>query len=1744
MKKKKLALLLAVAMTVTSIDSTAMMVNAADFTSEEVQEQSVELTDEPSEAAVETDAETEDGGVISDNSSEDESIEITDEPQESADTEGEDAEIDIQEEDEASPEDVFSAEDEIAVLNDEGETQSKNVKSVKLDTSNCKKFIYGIDYAWMNGLSLDVTYEDDSKETVAFADGGIWANDTYGNSFHYDIVDSDNASCISKELEKGKTYMLVVYQSGTIVAKKEISVVSIEESDNFRDVSLNVGLNSDIDSPEEEEVYYKFTAPEDDFYYVADRPYCGSYEIYRETATGYEAAPGDGSNLKAGESLYFKFYGGVWIDDGDDEGYRSEKVEVCIEKGSKSIDSVELKKNSCIFTKGLDNYGYDIDKSTVIDNALTINYADGTSIYMNPCLEQTRYGYGNKIETYVLDADGNRIDWEKYENGLTAGKYTIQINVGDKVLTCTLEIKDFDLESLSVLKEGKQTLNLNTSKQWFKFTTGSKAEYRVNFSTANSRYAYPSYTLKYYDENNVLTNYYSSSGAITGLRANTTYIVGLSDTQDYTVTAELFNIPAMKSLKVKSHSPEKMTFIHNLDYPALDSAEIEVVFDDNTKETLSYQRWGNEGDKYGRYLTQTLYNEQGDEVSESADLEPGNYTYVFSYGVNFDYKEDTTATVKMKVVDIAEADLDAELTADKTTTVTNDGSAMLLQFTPSADGRYKYQFNARYIRAQVLDSDTKTIINKDFSEDDDEISQDYDIYATMEADKTYYLYMEVNESVSDIQVTVSRLQDYKKMSATLTDKDRTYVELLNTIGDIPMEVALTTASADGKETTRKLRIGETVDGYTLQYKLVNKDDSDAEPVYCDSSHTSLKAGTWEITPCLCTDEYDEETDEAVTKEIVIEKVNSVEITVASVESLPEDEYIRLTAGECQDVAKESRQIFVFRATEKGTYFPEIEGDATYVTYTNSGDEYDTVDLEAGEYMLVQVTAYEPAKIRMTKKVAGQEKTYDLYDGFDEELPIARYDSYEFTFKPTEDGTYKLDINVGYGDSEDNPSYNSAVYCDGKRDTTLDIDEPCQLKAGHTYTYTISEITGYDYFEVYFNKVKDQAAYKEIKNIELVPEDDKEFNVISGWDAFQVKVTAADNDNTVEYFSYDDYEEGIAEKYGNDVELHTARKDVDAFGAGTYEAYFSYGKTDSDEKKKTAKQTFTMPPISSYKTIALQGSVNPLADAGAKDSCIYRFEATEDADYVLESSASSANIRVYRYYTEEDEDYGDWEPCDESANEYAKFRGYKGRTYLVEVSYLSEVTDKTMSLKLKKDKTIKSVEIKDYPADLSVYRGNEWKTMKINELVVHVAYTDGSGEDITGLGTDSCGNMLSPESGEWIDDETYRFYLKLDKYRIYIDFKAASATDKGIPQAEVNVPVKAGEGGTVEFTPTESGFYSVHRPDPRYSVNITCKENGQGMSDRPYLEKGKTYTISGGYAIARGTEITVVKGLCDWEITTKKATCTQEGESVYVCKAHDNYTTKVTLGKLSHEFGAWKLTKEASCVDGEKQRTCSLCNYVEKRTIKATKSHSFSAWKVTKNATVLAEGVQQRSCSVCGKTETASVAKLPATIALNVKGTIPLKVKQSFTVKVTMGAGDRVVSWKTSNKKVVSVKNGKIKGLKAGKSATITVQLASGKKASFKVKVQKPAVATKSIKVTNAATGKNQGKKATLKRGQSLKLKAALTPVTSLQKVTWSTSNKKIVTVSKSGVIKAKKKGKATITVKSGNKKYNIKITVK
>ncbi|MEI3437541.1 MAG: Ig-like domain-containing protein [Blautia sp.] len=198
---------------------------------------------------------------------------------------------------------------------------------------------------------------------------------------------------------------------------------------------------------------------------------------------------------------------------------------------------------------------------------------------------------------------------------------------------------------------------------------------------------------------------------------------------------------------------------------------------------------------------------------------------------------------------------------------------------------------------------------------------------------------------------------------------------------------------------------------------------------------------------------------------------------------------------------------------------------------------------------------------------------------------------------------------------------------------------------------------------------------------------------------------------------------------------------------------------------------------------------------------------------------------------------------------------------------------------------------------------------------------------------------------------------------------------------------------------------------------------------------------------------------------------------------------------------------------------------------------FGTWSTLSPATVFEPEVQQRTGSK-GTVQTRTVGeKLSPTGKLNVKR-IPLKIRQT-TSKVSVSGlanGDLVKTWTSSNRKIVSVsKKGVIKGLRKGK-ATVTAVLASGKKLSLTVTVQAKTVKTKSI------TGLKG--KLTLKRKGKLALKPVLSPITSQEKVSYMSSNSKIVAVNKRGVITGKKKGSAKITVKSGKKRKVIRVTVR
>lgn len=80
---------------------------------------------------------------------------------------------------------------------------------------------------------------------------------------------------------------------------------------------------------------------------------------------------------------------------------------------------------------------------------------------------------------------------------------------------------------------------------------------------------------------------------------------------------------------------------------------------------------------------------------------------------------------------------------------------------------------------------------------------------------------------------------------------------------------------------------------------------------------------------------------------------------------------------------------------------------------------------------------------------------------------------------------------------------------------------------------------------------------------------------------------------------------------------------------------------------------------------------------------------------------------------------------------------------------------------------------------------------------------------------------------------------------------------------------------------------------------------------------------------------------------------------------------------------------------------------------------------------------------------------------------------------------------------------------------------------------------------NAATKPKLSKtKITMTVGQSKKLKVKGISKKRAKRIKWKSSKKKVVTVTKTGKLKARKAGKATITAKVGKKKLKCKVTVK
>ncbi|MFR5816896.1 MAG: Ig-like domain-containing protein [Hominisplanchenecus sp.] len=378
---------------------------------------------------------------------------------------------------------------------------------------------------------------------------------------------------------------------------------------------------------------------------------------------------------------------------------------------------------------------------------------------------------------------------------------------------------------------------------------------------------------------------------------------------------------------------------------------------------------------------------------------------------------------------------------------------------------------------------------------------------------------------------------------------------------------------------------------------------------------------------------------------------------------------------------------------------------------------------------------------------------------------------------------------------------------------------------------------------------------------------------------------------------------------------------------------------------------------------------------------------------------------------------------------------------------------------------------------------------------------------------------------------------------------------------------------------------------RNKKEATCKETGYS---------GDTWCKDCGKKILSGQAIAKTENH-SWDAgkVTTKATCTEEGEKTFTCSiCGDKKTEKVSA--TGHQHTEIRNKKEATCKEtGYSGDTwCKDCGkkILSGQAIAKTEDHSWNQGEITKEPTCKEKGEKTFTCSICGNTKTEKVSttdhqhmeirnqKNPTckeagysgdtycadcgvkissgkTIAktknhnwdggvITTEPTCTERGEKTFTCTICGNTDTKKVNATGHSYgayKVVKEPTNKRKGLKS-KTCSVCGKIvyegipktnSSPTDSSETNPDQNPQTSQKTTRKI-----KLNRRKLTLKKGKSFRLKVTLTPADSQDKITYKTSNKKIATVSKTGKIKAKKKGKVKITVISGKKKAVCTVKVK
>ena len=235
----------------------------------------------------------------------------------------------------------------------------------------------------------------------------------------------------------------------------------------------------------------------------------------------------------------------------------------------------------------------------------------------------------------------------------------------------------------------------------------------------------------------------------------------------------------------------------------------------------------------------------------------------------------------------------------------------------------------------------------------------------------------------------------------------------------------------------------------------------------------------------------------------------------------------------------------------------------------------------------------------------------------------------------------------------------------------------------------------------------------------------------------------------------------------------------------------------------------------------------------------------------------------------------------------------------------------------------------------------------------------------------------------------------------LSFKAIATGNASIT-CEVTEEKVSGAKDTYDATSFEAGVGCLHE---NYTSEVTTPASCKATGVITYTCDGCGHTYTEEIALADHTwgEVTVkVEPTCttdgeqsatcevcgvsdaaivipatghtfDEGVVTKEATCKEAGEKTFTCEVCGETVTEA-VAKLAHTYSD-AVVVEPTCTEaGSKTYTCTACGEKVTETLKAP-GHTFGEWEVVEEATEDEEGLEQRTCSVCGAKETREIEKV-------------------------------------------------------------------------------------------------------------------------------------------------------------------------